>query len=80
MWRARFDDGYLPAEYRLPTAAERCWPTRCASCGQLRQARSLPKDDKLNAGLNGLALSAFSQASALIPAIGRAPTACSSSC
>ena len=34
----------------------------------MRRARSLPKDDKLNAGLNGLALSAFSQAIQLNPA------------
>ncbi|MEW6253802.1 MAG: thioredoxin domain-containing protein, partial [Planctomycetota bacterium] len=33
----------------------------------VRLARTLPKDDKLTAGLNGLALSAFSQAAALDP-------------
>jgi uncharacterized protein YyaL (SSP411 family) len=37
----------------------------------VRRMRSLPKDDKLNAGLNGLALSAFSQASQLDPAYRR---------
>jgi hypothetical protein len=37
----------------------------------VRLARSLPRDDKLNAGLNGLALSAFSQASQLDPAYRR---------
>jgi len=37
----------------------------------LRRARSLPRDDKLNAGLNGLALSAFSQAIRLDPAYRR---------
>ena len=61
-----FDEGYLPAELRTPTAAE---ARRLAEAARLlkpvRRARSLPKDDKLNAGLNGLALSAFSQASAL---------------
>lgn len=34
----------------------------------LRQARSLPRDHKMNAGLNGLALPAFSQAIPLEPA------------
>lgn len=64
-----FDDGYLPAEYRTPTAAERRLLAEAARVLRpLRLARSLPKDDKLNAGLNGLALSAFSQAIALDPA------------
>lgn len=59
VWRLdqarEFEAGYLPAEYRTPTVDE----------------RRLPKDDKLNAGLNGLALSAFSQASQLDPAYRR---------
>lgn len=64
-----FDDGYLPAEYRTPTADERRLLADAARILRpLRQARSLPKDDKLNAGLNGLALSAFSQAIQLDPA------------
>ncbi|HWR76471.1 MAG TPA: thioredoxin domain-containing protein, partial [Thiobacillus sp.] len=64
-----FDDGYLPAEYRTPTADERRLLADAArTLRPLRQARSLPKDDKLNAGLNGLALSAFSQAIPLDPA------------
>jgi len=64
-----FDDGYLPAEYRTPTADERRLLAEAARVLlPLRLARSLPKDDKLNAGLNGLALSAFSQASQLDPA------------
>ncbi|MDP1645220.1 MAG: DUF255 domain-containing protein [Thiobacillus sp.] len=64
-----FDDGYLPAEYRTPTADERRLLADAArTLRPLRQARSLPKDDKLNAGLNGLALSAFSQAIQLDPA------------
>ena len=63
-----FEDGYLPAEYRLPTAAERRLLEGAARVLRpARLARSLPKDDKLNAGLNGLALSAFSQAIALDP-------------
>jgi hypothetical protein len=64
-----FDDGYLPAESRTPTVDER---RLLAAAAQIlrpsRRTRSLPKDDKLNAGLNGLALSAFSQAIALDPA------------
>ncbi|MDP2111784.1 MAG: DUF255 domain-containing protein [Thiobacillus sp.] len=64
-----FDAGYLPAEYRTPTADERRLLVAAARILRpVRQARSLPKDDKLNAGLNGLALSAFSQAIQLDPA------------
>jgi hypothetical protein len=73
VWRLdaarQFENGYLPAEYRVPTADERRLLTEA---GQillpLRQARRLPKDDKMNSGLNGLALSAFSQAAQLDPA------------
>lgn len=64
-----FDDGYLPAEYRTPTADERrLLADAVRVLRPLRLARSLPKDNKLNAGLNGLALSAFSQAIQLDPA------------
>ncbi|MBI1285006.1 MAG: DUF255 domain-containing protein [Thiobacillus sp.] len=63
-----FAEGYLPAEFDTPTAAER------QSLGEaeailrpVRRARSLPKDDKMNAGLNGLALTAFSLAIQLDP-------------
>ncbi len=64
-----FDAGYLPAEYRPPTADERRLLADAARILRpLRRARSLPRDTKLNAGLNGLALSAFSQAIALDPA------------
>ena len=64
-----FEAGYLPAEYTPPTADERRLLTDAARILlPLRRARSLPKDDKLNAGLNGLALSAFSQAVQLDPA------------
>ncbi|MHB0975519.1 MAG: thioredoxin domain-containing protein [Thiobacillus sp.] len=63
-----FEAGYLPAEYVQPTADERRWLTEAArTLYPLRRTRSLPKDDKLNAGLNGLALSAFSQAIQLDP-------------
>jgi uncharacterized protein YyaL (SSP411 family) len=61
-----FDEGYLPAEYRVPSAEERRLLVDAARVLRpVRRARSLPKDDKLNAGLNGLALSAFSQAASL---------------
>lgn len=64
-----FDAGYLPAEYLPPTADERRLLADAARILRpLRRARSLPRDDKLNAGLNGLALSAFSQAIPLGPA------------
>ncbi len=67
-----FEDGYLPAEYRTPTAAERRLLADAArSLRAARQSRVLPKDDKLNAGLNGLALSALSQAISLDPAYRR---------
>ena len=63
-----FDEGYLPAEYRPPTADERQLLADAANILRpVRRARSLPKDDKLNAGLNGLALSAFSQSVQLDP-------------
>jgi uncharacterized protein YyaL (SSP411 family) len=64
-----FDSGYLPMEYRTPTADERSLLTDALrTLRPLRLARSLPKDIKVNAGLNGLALSAFSQAIRLAPA------------
>jgi uncharacterized protein YyaL (SSP411 family) len=64
-----FAEGYLPAEYDTPTANERRSLTEAAAILRpLRRARSLPKDDKMNSGLNGLALSAFSQAIQLDPA------------
>ena len=64
--------GYLPAEYVPPTADERPLLAEAARIlYPLRRGRSLPKDDKLNAGLNGLALSAFSQAIRLDPAYRR---------
>lgn len=73
VWRLdgarNFETGYLPAEYRPPTAAERrLLDTAARVLLPLRQQRSLPRDDKMNAGLNGLALSALSEAGALDPA------------
>ncbi len=64
-----FEAGYLPAEYLTPTADERRLLADAARIlYPLRRARSLPRDDKLNTGLNGLALSALSQAIRLDPA------------
>lgn len=68
-----FDHGYLPAEYRAPTALERPLLKEAAAVLlPLRQTRSLPRDTKMNAGLNGLALSALSQAAAFDPVYRRA--------
>jgi uncharacterized protein YyaL (SSP411 family) len=73
VWRLdaaqRFEAGYLPAEYRAPTAAEKRLLAGAADVLRpLQRARSVPMDIKMNAGLNGLALSAFSQAIPLDPA------------
>lgn len=60
---APFDLGYLPAEWSVPAKAEQ--PLLRSAAAKLKQARKpqdLPKDDKRNAGLNGLALSALSSA------------------
>ncbi len=72
VWRldapSSFEAGYLPAEYVAPTAAERPLLAEAARIlYPVRRMRSLPRDDKRNAGLNGLALSAFSQAGKLDP-------------
>jgi hypothetical protein len=62
------DHGYLPAEHLTPSAAERALLKQAhAVLRDARRSRTLPLDDKMNAGLNGLALSAFSHASALDP-------------
>lgn len=64
-----FEGGYLPAEYRAPTDDERRLLDAAArQLESVRRQRTLPVDDKRNAGLNGLALSAFSRAAALDPA------------
>jgi uncharacterized protein YyaL (SSP411 family) len=72
VWRldaaAPFDLGYLPADWVKPAKAER--PLLLSAQGKLRQARRnfpLPKDDKRNAGLNGLALSALAAAMLVDP-------------
>ena len=62
------EDGYLPAQFVTPSASERALLQQAhAALLRARQSRSLPLDNKMNAGLNGLALSAFSQASSLSP-------------
>ncbi len=60
---APFDLGYLPAEWVTPTRAEQAllW-SAAAKLKQARKNETLPKDDKRNAGLNGMALSALSAA------------------
>lgn len=63
-----FDLGALPMEQVPPSAAER--PVLAAAHARLKAAgrmRDLPRDGKLNAGLNGLALSAFSLAGRGVP-------------
>jgi hypothetical protein len=60
---APFDLGHLPGEWLAPTRPER--PLLQSAANKLRQARKgqpLPRDDKRNAGLNGLALSALAAA------------------
>ena len=64
-----FQYGYLPVEYLLPTEREQSLLDQAyVDLRSARKARSLPKDRKMNAGLNGLALSAFSQGQHLAPA------------
>lgn len=60
--------GYLPQQVREPTAAElaQLEPVYRKLRNE-RGHRSLPKDDKLLAGLNGLALKALSEAAAASP-------------
>ena len=64
-----FEYGFLPAEYSPPNERERALLSQAyATLLAARKARGLPLDTKLNAGLNGLALSAFSRGQALNPA------------
>jgi len=65
---APFELGYLPMQKREATAAER--GRQRAILARLKQAgrmRDAVPDDKVNAGLNGLALSAFSIAGRGVP-------------
>ncbi|MBU1690261.1 MAG: DUF255 domain-containing protein [Gammaproteobacteria bacterium] len=65
---AESDLGYLPQQMRDPTAAEltQLEPVY-RKLREVRRQRHLPKDDKLLAGLNGLALKALSEAAAENP-------------
>jgi hypothetical protein len=64
-----FEYGYLPAEYQAPTGPEAALlQAAYVELRGLRQTRRIPKDDKMNAGLNGLALSAFRRGQAFDPA------------
>ncbi len=70
-----FEYGYLPAEYIPPTQAERALLSQAYT--RLRAAqklRALPIDTKMSAGLNGLALSAFSQGQPLSAAYRKSAT------
>jgi hypothetical protein len=65
---APFDLGYLPMEKARPAAGER--PVLASALASLRQAgrnRQVPVDTKINAGLNGLALSALAEAGRGVP-------------
>lgn len=65
---SRFDLGDLPMEKTPPTSSERA--ALAAAYSRLKSAgrmRDLPRDGKLNAGLNGLALSALSRAGHGVP-------------
>jgi hypothetical protein len=65
---APFDLGYLPAEWVAPAKAESVLlQSALAKLKQARKHHALPKDDKLNAGLNGLALSALAEAMRIEP-------------
>ncbi len=60
---APFELGYLPAEWVAPNKAEELLLRSAeGKLSQARKNRALPKDDKRNAGLNGLALSALAAA------------------
>ena len=65
---APFELGYLPAEWATPNKTEK--PLLRSALGKLERARRnqpLAKDDKRNAGLNGLALSALAAAMRVEP-------------
>lgn len=56
-----FEFGYLPVEWTAPTQAERkILSGAMKKLKKVRSDRNLPRDDKRNAGLNGLALIALS--------------------
>lgn len=70
-----FEHGYLPAEYAKPTDQERTLLAQAhTTLSAARKSRALPLDTKMNAGLNGLALSAFSRGQHLSPAYRKSAT------
>jgi hypothetical protein len=63
-----FDLGYLPMNRKQPTPVEQKALVQIyAKLSQRRMHQALPKDIKLLAGLNGLALAAFSEAADIAP-------------
>jgi len=65
---AEFDFGYLPMNRKEPSLDERKLLKEIyRKLLQVRKERSSPKDAKLMAGLNGIALEAFSEAAVLDP-------------
>ncbi len=65
---AEFDLGYLPMNRKQPTVDEQPRLKEIyAKLMQQRKTRLVPKDVKLLAGLNGLALSAFTEAADIAP-------------
>ena len=65
---AEFDLGYLPMNRKQPALAEQKSMKQIYSkLLQQRKARPVPRDIKLLAGLNGLALAAFSEAAGVAP-------------
>lgn len=63
-----FDAGYLPMNRVQPDAAEQARLQQIyRKLMQVRARRGLPRDNKLLAGLNGLALAAFSEAADIAP-------------
>ncbi|MFA6904275.1 MAG: DUF255 domain-containing protein [Gallionellaceae bacterium] len=65
---AEFDLGFLPMNRKRPTSVEQnALGQIYAKLSQRRMHQALPKDIKLLAGLNGLALAAFSEAADIAP-------------
>lgn len=65
-----FEHGYLPAEYAAPTAQEAALLEGAyRTLRRARDARAIPRDIKMNAGLNGLALSAFRLGQSVDPSL-----------
>ena len=65
---SEFDFGYLPLNRKEPSLDERKLLKKIyRKLLQVRKERSAPKDTKLMAGLNGIALEAYSEAAVLDP-------------